>query len=390
MHSKRPRGLIVSPYHAASHAIWVEQLIANVPLVQWRVLTMPARFFNWRIRGNPLSLVYEDENVGAFNDLDLLVVTSMTDLASLRGLLPQLNGVPSMIYFHENQFAYPSSREQDVERKLEPKMVTLYGALAADVVVFNSNFNRDTFIAGASKMLAAFPDHAPLNCLELIANKSAVIPVPLPSELHQSKKAGRGDTASGFLKVAWNHRWEYDKGPERLARIIELADQIAPGLQFYIFGQSFRQTPNGFTQLAAASNPRIKHMGYIPDQKTYWQQLAQCDVVLSTALHDFQGLAVLEAVALGCIPVVPDRLAYQEFIPAKYRYASYPDDLEAECTAVVECLSSLQDLQIKGELPRVPLPDCVDTEHLKKQYRRVIDRLLAHSGFALDGDSMLS
>ena len=76
--------------------------------------------------------------------------------------------------------------------------------------------------------------------------------------------------------------------------------------------------------------------------------------MLSTTLHEFQGLAVLEAVASGCIPLVPDRLAYPEFIPDDCRYPSYPDDAESEGQAIAAHLKTLaQDLQ-DGRFPQAP------------------------------------
>ena len=67
---------------------------------------------------------------------------------------------------------------------------------------------------------------------------------------------------------------------------------------------------------------RIGAEGFIDDREAYLDLLASQDVVLSTALQEFQGLAVQEAIACGCIPVVPDSLSYQEFVPAQYRYQS--------------------------------------------------------------------
>ena len=48
--------------------------------------------------------------------------------------------------------------------------------------------------------------------------------------------------------------------------------------------------------------------------------LCQGDVVVSTANHEFYGMAVLEAVRAGCRPLVPDRLAYRELFAPEFRY----------------------------------------------------------------------
>ena len=48
----------------------------------------------------------------------------------------------------------------------------------------------------------------------------------------------------------------------------------------------------------------------------------QADVVVSTALHDFFGAAVVEACYCGCFPVLPRGLSYPELIP---------DDLQRVC-----------------------------------------------------------
>jgi hypothetical protein len=82
--------------------------------------------------------------------------------------------------------------------------------------------------------------------------------------------------------------------------------------------------------------------------------LRQSHVVLTAALHEFQGLAVLEAVASGCIPLVPDRLCYPEFIQDTCRYPSFPDDAGRESAAIAEHLQRLCVCYYQGELPVAP------------------------------------
>ena len=55
-------------------------------------------------------------------------------------------------------------------------------------------------------------------------------------------------------------------------------------------------------------------------KRAYFDLLATSEVVFSAAEQENYGYGVLEAVALGCRPVVPDALAYQDLYPAECRY----------------------------------------------------------------------
>src|SRR5690606_25287589 len=73
--------------------------------------------------------------------------------------------------------------------------------------------------------------------------------------------------------------------------------------------------------------------------------LGQSDAVLSTAIHDFQGLAILEGAALGCRPVVPDRLAYQEIFADDHRYES-TENIIREAQACADHITALANSRI--------------------------------------------
>lgn len=300
--------LLLSAYDTASHRYWCKGVQHHLAHVDWTYLSLPGRHFSWRIRGNSLTWsVRERERLS--QHYDLVVATSMTDLATLRGLCPVLATVPAVLYFHENQFAYPQSAL--AHASVEPKMVTLYAALSADRLLFNSDYNRRTFLAGVGALLRRLPDQIPAGVVDSLTVKASVLPVPieLPSDA-EPHSAG----AQLPLEIVWNHRWEYDKGPRQLLHCIRSlpADRR---LRFHIVGQQFRQQPPEFEQIHQLLQQRgwLGRWGTIKDRAAYLGLLQRCHAVLSTAEHDFQGLAVLEAVAAGCIPLVPRRLAYPEW-----------------------------------------------------------------------------
>jgi glycosyltransferase involved in cell wall biosynthesis len=315
--------LLLSAYDANSHQYWRKGIVENFPEYDWTVLTLPPRYFNWRIRGNSLSWAFEQREV-LEQSYDLLIATSMTDLSALKGFVPALSKVPTLVYFHENQFAYPQSEQQF--SSVEPQVLNLYTALAADKIAFNSVYNRDTFLSGVKALLKKLPDHVPEDLLEQLNNKSEVLAVPL----RLNKTIERSIDTRQPIKLLWNHRWEYDKGPQCFFKAIKLLLGRGVNIQMYVLGERFRQSPTIFDEMKTWLDTNcpdvLKAWGYIESKEDYEAILEKADIVVSTAIHDFQGLSIMEAVAHGCIPVVPDRLAYPQWFEPLYRYPSSEGD----------------------------------------------------------------
>lgn len=373
------RVLLLSAYDAESHRYWHKGLTSNFPEFEWRVLTLPPRFFAWRIRGNGLYWSQANQK-DLTKPYDLLIATSMVDLATLRGLCPSLAKIPSIVYFHENQLVYPLSGKQ--KSSIEPAMVNVYSALAADVCLFNSEFNRASFDAGLKNLLKQFPDYVPPNIAESIQLKSKVLPVPLHKDLFDRKRANKADKA---VSIVWNHRWEYDKGPELLLKIVE---KLPAGLAltFHVVGQSFKNIPPPFEQIHSLLKQKhyCGEFGFIESRAEYFDLLNRCDFVLSTAQHDFQGLSVLEAIACGCIPVVPSRLAYPEYVPAKYCYGAEgqapqgehnagKQSLESEAEQAVAKILNLVNLTANSRLEPLSVHD-YSWASLKKSYLEIFEQ----------------
>ena len=320
------RILLLSAYDAASHQQWRHTLCSMFSACQWCCLSLPARYFSWRVRGNSLSWAFNHRRELTDN-YDLIIATSLVDLASLRGFVPALASVPSLLYFHENQFAYPGSvRSHD---SVDPAMVNLYSALCADQIAFNSEWNRQSFLQGTRTLLNKLPDHVPPGLPQLLQDKSCVLPVPLPDSLFVAEPAHHAHRRDedDCLQIVWNHRHEYDKGPELLLAIAEELIRRRLRFRLHLLGQRFRQAPAAFAKLASVLQAYYQAHeitpgmnAFVADKAQYHQLLRQSDIVLSTAAHDFQGLSMLEATVLGCFPVAPHALAYPEYLPASALY----------------------------------------------------------------------
>lgn len=366
---KLKRILLLSAYHAESHRYWCETLISQFPQYEWNLLSLPARYFSWRIRGNPLSFIHEYKEQLA-QTYDLCIATSMVDLATLKAIIPGLGNTPCLVYFHENQFAYPASDRQ--HDSLEPKMVNLYTALAADKVLFNSQYNQDSFCVGVEDLLSSMPDCVPRDIPQSIIEKSAVLPVPLQLVTNQKVRV----EISTVPKILWNHRWEYDKGPDLLLEVIRQLHESEKPYRLAIVGQQFRQIPPAFEKIKTLIDEskllELEQWGYLQNKEDYQRCLAESDMVLSTAMHDFQGLAVLEAVAAGCIPVLPNRLVYPEWFAASYLYSK---DARPRVSAksARQLIEAFTDHQGKREAPDIY---ALLWKELAPRYQKILADLL--------------
>ena len=298
--------LLLSAYAAGSHVSWRHCLQHMLPDWDWNVLELPPRHFCWRVRGNPLywSLEQRERLESGF---DLLLATSMVDLATLRGLVPGIARLPSALYFHENQFDYPPGRSQ--HGPLEAQMVSLYAALAADRLLFNSRYNLDGFLRGCAGLLERLPDKVPAGVPERLAEKARVLPVPVAVEaLAEGQSKWPGRSAGRPMRLLWIGRFEYDKCGERLLAVLRLLESTAIDYEVAVVGQQFRDSPPAFKDIATEFPHRLVHFGYVREEYAYRALLRGADLVLSTALHEFQGLAVIDAVAAGCLPAscIPD------------------------------------------------------------------------------------
>lgn len=349
----------MSGYDAASHRHWRDILIDALPQYDWTVIALPDRHFYWRARGNALTYAFSHADQLS-RQYDLIIATSMVDLCSLRGFVPALASIPTLVYFHENQFAYPMKKPSS--NIVNVQITSIYSALCADRILFNSQFNMDSFYHGAQSLLKKMPDGVPRDVLTTPMACSAVLPVPISANTKIREYPNIAKQKP--VEIVWNHRWEYDKQPEVFFAAVKKL-QIA-GIEFrlHVMGQSFREIPECFNPAAQQFKDNIVTWGHQP-LELYYKILDQAHIVVSTAIHDFQGLSLLEAMSRGCIPVAPDRVAYPEYVPVSQLYDGESD----EATALFDKLCTTVE---SGQLQAVDVSRFTIDE-LAGQYQRVIE-----------------
>ena len=324
------RILYIEPFNSGSHAQFTQTLTNGIQ-AEWTVLTLPGRHWKWRARGSAIYLVRTYPDLFR-REYDLLFAGSFLPLTDLIALQPQLAAIPRVLYFHENQLAYPVREEQPRDHHFG--FSQMVSALVATHCVFNSQWNLESFLESGTRLLKRMPDAIPPHWMTSIESRSTVLPLPmrfpdLPSD--RFSEPAPESRAKGPI-ILWNHRWEHDKQPDVFFELIEALYSRNIPFRLAVCGESFRKVPPAFERAQERFADHIVHWGY-GTAATYAELLGQAHIAVSTAAHEFFGIAMLEALYGGAYPLVPNRLAYPEHFPEVYRYED-----ENQALALLETL----------------------------------------------------
>ena len=145
----KKRILIVEPFYGGSHKQLIDFLMQLLPQCgrdSVHLATLPAKKWHWRAR---TAALYFSQNLPKDEEFDILFCSSVLNLAELLALRPDLSKCTKVIYFHENQLVYPVQNAK--ERDFQYGYNQILSALVADKVLFNSNFNRESFLSNIQK-----------------------------------------------------------------------------------------------------------------------------------------------------------------------------------------------------------------------------------------------
>jgi hypothetical protein len=109
-----------------------------------------------------------------------LFSSSILNLTELIALRKDLFNLKKIIYFHENQLAYPVRNLDNKERDFQFGYNQILTSLVADKLVFNSNYNKTSFLNSINTHLKMIPDNRPkINTKTELESKCDVLYFPI-------------------------------------------------------------------------------------------------------------------------------------------------------------------------------------------------------------------
>ncbi len=328
--------LAMEPYYGGSHKAFLDGWVERSRHA-WTLLTAPASKWKWRMRHAAVTFSQQLQSELPAYKPDVIFCSDMLNLAEWRGLAPHLADVPAVAYFHENQLTYPVQQEDP--RDIHFGLTNMITALSAQQVWFNSHYHQESFLEALEETLARMPDRQPLEAVEIIRGKSSVFPPGI------DEFPPPGPRQTGPLRLLWVARWEHDKRPEDFFEALRL---LSPNIDYRIsvIGSQFNSMPEVFRHAEIEFADRIDRWGYQPSGDEYRAALAEADVIVSTAGHEFFGIAVIEAIAAGAYPLLPERLAYPEILELspdaqsqRFFYSGRPEHLAERISQLAERIS---------------------------------------------------
>ncbi len=319
--------LALESYYGGSHKIFLDHLM-QMSQHNWEFMGLLPRKWKWRMMHSALTFSDIIHNVDSNSEEvdepsrfitssysgrrpDLIFCTDMLNLAEFKGFLPaNFADIPCVAYFHENQLTYPTHYDKSKDRHFS--WINITSAICADSVWFNSEYHMNSFLDAVTYRIKKAPDCRPANLADRIRAKSIIVPQGI--EEHSDIQPGRRKADTTPLRILWAARWEFDKNPGDFFDALRLVRDMGIDFRLSVIGGKTRAKDLIFDKAEKEFAAYIDHWGFMDTLEEYEDVLKNADIAVSTAIHEFFGISMAEAVAAGAFPIVPERLAYPEVL----------------------------------------------------------------------------
>lgn len=333
------------------------------------LVTLPARFWKWRMRGAALYFV---KRIPSLEEYDGLITTDLMSLSDFKALC-QPHCPPALVYFHENQLTYPLAPGE--KRDFQFGFTDITTALAANRIVFNSRTHFESFFSALQDFLDMMPEYRPKWVIDSIRGKTDVVypGCHFPaSDMHPSFFSIHTDQPP---LIIWNHRWEFDKNPSAFFDALDTVLERGLDFRLALLGENFQVVPKEFIAARERFQNRIVCYGYEKDREKYRTWLMKGSIVVSTAKQENFGISVIEAIRYACIPLLPHRLSYPEILPKAFHgdflYGDHEDLVEKLCYFISDPSQFNEKLRNLSSAM-----GCFAWERVIDQYDKILEKLV--------------
>ena len=302
------RFLFLEPFYGGSHRDFAKGLVAH-SRHDIHMATLPARFWKWRMRGAALHFV---QTIGDLASFDGIITTGLMSLADFTALCGARRP-PAMVYLHENQLTYPLAPGEQMD--LQFGFTDITTALCANRVLFNSRFHFDQFFNALPGFIGQMPEFKPRWAVETIRKKAGIL---YPGCRFDAALPKPAPLSAGPPLIVWNHRWEYDKNPKAFFDALDRVDRMGIDFKLALLGENYQVKPKAFVEAKSRFGDKIVQYGFARSKDDYMAWLKKGFVVISTANQENFGIAMVEAMRQGCLPLLPNRLSYPEILPDRF------------------------------------------------------------------------
>ena len=354
--------LFIETYCLGSHSLFVNGLSAYSSH-DIDIVSLPGENWRWRMLGSALHIL---ENIPPLEKYDGIIVTDLFNLADFKALVGS-PCPPILAYFHENQMTYPQPPGDKGVFQLG--IINITTALVADMVIFNSKMHRDAFLNAVPEFLKRGRDFRPEGVAEKIREKAEVL---YPGITLSFDGAAEKQTTPPL--IIWNHRWGFDKNGETFFSALDALNDSGLDFRLAVMGENFGKIPEAFEKAEEKFKDKILQFGYVPQRETYEKWLKQGAVVISTSMQENFGISVIEAMIMGCVPLLPNRLSYPEILPEKYHeHFLYKNrhDLIEKLISILSDYARYEKIQTRLSEEMRPFL----WENIIGQYNRTLERL---------------
>lgn len=294
--------LFLEGFYSGSHRYFLD-MITDYSTHHITTILLPEMGWRGNFNCSPLR-IYQD--IGDITQYHMVIASSLVDIASLKGLYTEFP--PVIYYFHENQFAYPNQKYRYEALK------NIHAAIACDGLIFNSQFHRGQFRESMTAYIKQVVPHFSSSELLDKIDQSAIIYPGFDHRRIIHQKPGMNKIPI----ILWNHRWSQDKNYELFFRWLKQLRHDSVPFKFYFLGEGLPNTPPPFDRFEKLFAQECAHFGFLDSREQYYQALGASDIIISCAFEENFGISVMEGIASGATPLLPDRLSYQELIPKAY------------------------------------------------------------------------